>query len=187
MNRKICLCRAMPSVLDATIRKLICIGLLVGCSTLLARGSSNAPKGSQIHATHILGFTGVANNAAGNLSIEGDALQFQKTEGAPAQISISSIQDIALGTEDLQVGGVPLALGRAATPFGGGRVIALVSHKKYDTITLEYVDSDGGLHGTIFRVNKGQAQGLKDALVAKGAHVKVEAQAAAQTTPEGKK
>ena len=182
--------RQMSGSLNPKIRKLICLVLLVGCSALLAQNPSNTPSeaaGSQIHATHILGFTGVSKNATGNLSVEGDKLQFQKPGGTAAQIGINSIQDVALGTEDKQVGGVPVTLGRAATPFGGGRVIALFSHKKYDTLTLEYADSDGGVHGAIFRVGKGYAQNLKNQLVAQGAHVKTENQSATPTTPEAKK
>ena len=63
-----------------------------------------------------------------------------------------------------------MALGRAATPFGGGRVIGLFSHKKYDTLTVEYLDTNGGLRGAIFQLNKGQAQIIKDKLIADGAH-----------------
>ena len=163
-------------------RQLPCLIVLLACSAMLAENPAGI---TSIRATHILGLQGVSNSAGGKLSIEGDALKFQKTEGASAQIPISSIQDLSLGLEDKQVGGVPLALGRAATPFGGGRAIALFSHKKYDTLTMEYLDADGGLHGAIFEISKGQALAFKDALVAKGAHVKVEAQTAAGT-PEVK-
>ena len=34
-----------------------------------------------------------------------------------------------------------MKLGKAAAPFGGGRVVSLFAHKKYDTLTLEYVDN----------------------------------------------
>ena len=171
-------------------RKLPFLILLIACGAMLAQNPGASPAaagGSSIRATHILGLQGVSKSAGGNLSIDGDALKFQKTEGAAAQVPISSIQDVSLGVEDRQVGGVPLALGRAATPYAGGRVIGLFSHKKYDTLTLEYLDADGGLHGAIFEISKGQAEGFKDALVAKGAHVKVEGQTAAASTPEVKK
>jgi hypothetical protein len=69
------------------------------------------------------------------------------------------------------VGGIPLALGRAATPFGGGRVIGLFSHKKYDFLTLESFDANGGFHGTIYQLNKGQGEALANELAAKGVHV----------------
>jgi len=49
----------------------------------------------------------------------------------------------------------------AATPYGGGRVIALLAHKKYEIVTVKYRDSDGGFHGAIFQLNKGEAQVLK--------------------------
>ena len=124
-----------------------------------------------MRVTHILGLEGLPNNTNGSLSIQGDALRFQKDEGPSAQISIASIQDIFLGEQDKQIGGTPMALGRAGAPFGGGRAIALFSHKKYDTLTLEYRDSNGGLHGAILQLNKGQGQGLKDKLAAGGARV----------------
>jgi len=125
------------------------------------------------HATHILGFGDVANNASGDLSIQEGALRFQKTGAAQsAQISLDSIQGAFLGEQDKQVGGTALAVGRAAAPYGGGRVIALFSHKKFDTITLEYVDSNGGFHGAIFQLDKGKAEALKNQLVAGGAHLK---------------
>ena len=171
-------------------RKLLCLFVLVGCGAMLAQTPAGSPTGaesSSIRATHILGLQGVSGNAGGKLSIEGDALKFQKTEGSAAQVPITSIQDLSLGAEDRQVGGVPVALGRAATPFGGGRAIGLFSHKKYDTLTLEYLDSDGGVHGAIFEIAKGKAEAFKTELVAKGAHVRADSQTAAAGTPEVKK
>jgi hypothetical protein len=58
-------------------------------------------------------------------------------------------------------------LGKAATPYGGGRVVSLFSHKKYDILTLEYVDSDGGIHGAIFQLDKGQGDVVKHELTAR--------------------
>lgn len=130
-----------------------------------------ADEGSPTRVTHILGLEGIANNANGTLSIQGDALQFHKDPGLTAQISVGSITNVSVGGQDKQVGGVPMALGRAATPFGGGRVISLFSHKKYDTLTVEYRDSKRGLHGVIFQLSKGDAQVIRKALVADGAHV----------------
>jgi len=114
-------------------------------------------------------------------------LRFQKSDGSNAQVGVASIQDLSLGVEDKQVGGTALALGRAATPYGGGRLIGLFSHKKYDTLTVEYLDPNGGLHGAIFQLNKGQGQVLKDELVAEGTHVSnPENQLTKPSTPEAK-
>jgi hypothetical protein len=124
--------------------------------------------------THILGFGDAANNANGELSIREGSLRFQKKDAAQsAQVDLNSIQDVVLGQQDRQMGGTAMAVSRAATPYGGGRVIALFSHKKYDTVTLEYRDPNGGFHGAIFQMDKGQGEALKTELVAKGAHLKL--------------
>ncbi len=167
-----------------------CLIFLLWCSTSFGQSSSDAKSSagtSSIRATHVMGFEGASNNATGNLLIKADTLQFQKSSGTAVQINISSIQDALLGEEDKQVGGVPMALGRAATPFGGGRVIGLFSHKKYDTLTLEYLDNHGGFHGAIFQLAKGQAQILRSELVANGAHIaQVEDKPASQSASEAK-
>ena len=147
------------------LRVTTCVTLSLSATLVFAE------DGSPIQATHILGFEGVSNNAGGNISIQENAFQFRKGEGMPAQVSVSSIVDVSLGEQDKQVGGVPMALGRAAAPFGGGRVIGLFSHKKYDTLTVEYLDTNGGFHGAIFQLKKGKAQVIREALVAQGAHV----------------
>ena len=50
-------------------------------------------------------------------------------------------------------------------------MLSLFSHKKYDSLTLEYVDSRGGFHGAIFRLAKGQGAIFKNILIAHGAHI----------------
>ena len=92
-----------------------------------------ASDGPPMKVTHVLGLEGVPNNAGGNLSIHEHYLQFRKSEGPAAQISIPSIIDMSLGQQDKQVGGTPMTVGKVAAPFGGGRVVSLFSHKKYDT------------------------------------------------------
>jgi hypothetical protein len=106
----------------------------------------------------------------GELLIQDDAFVFSR-RGPTVRMPLSAIQGAFLSQEDKQVGGMPMALGRAATPYGGGRVIGLFAHKKYDFMTLEYFDSNGGFHGTIYQLNKGQGQILADELSAKGVHV----------------
>jgi hypothetical protein len=158
------------------------IGRILTCLTLLAsyrtgvmardHGTVDTPRAaSTLHVTHILGFEGISNNANGDLSIQGDTLRFQKSNGSSAQIPIASIQDLSLGGSDRQVGGMPMMLAKSAAPYGGGRVVSLFSRKKYDTVTLEYVDPNGGLHGAIFQLNKGQGEILKSELDAAGAHI----------------
>jgi hypothetical protein len=156
-------------------RPLLLVSLLICSSIAMLAQNANQPNSSagsfNSRATHLMGFEGAPNNVNGTLSIQENALQFQK-DGRPAvQVKIASIQDVLLGEQSRQVGGIPMTLGKAATPFGGGRVVSLFAHKKYDTLAVEYVDASGGLHGAIFQLNKGQAEVLKNELVARGAPV----------------
>ncbi|MGC2465608.1 MAG: hypothetical protein WA517_10470, partial [Candidatus Acidiferrum sp.] len=56
-----------------------------------------------------------------------------------------------------------------AAPYGGGRVLSLF-RSKIDTLTVQYRDADGGLHGAIFTMPVGTAETIKKELVAQGAH-----------------
>jgi hypothetical protein len=143
--------------------------------------------GAAIHVTHVLGFEGARHNATGDLKIQGGAVQFQRNGSATAQANISSIQDIFVEDEEKQVGGTAMTLGKTAAPFGGGRVVSLFAHKKYDFLTVEYLDNNGGFHGAIFQLDKGQGQTFKKDLVANGAQISSpDDRATSQSTPEVK-
>ena len=143
---------------------LICCGLMAAAQNSAQQGAS---KPFSIRATHLLGFENAQRNGTGTLSIQDDFLEFRQTGKASAHINVGSVRDVFLGEESRQVGGLPLTLGKAATPYGGGRVVSLFSHKKYDTLTVEYVDSDGGIHGAIFQFDKGQGTIVKHELTAR--------------------
>ncbi len=158
------------------------MGRILACLTLLAcyqeclMARDDAARGTQasrssVHVKHILGLEGISKNANGDVAIQYGYLRFQKSENSSAQIPVSSIQTLTLGEQDKQVGGIPMMLAKTAAPYGGGRVISLFSHKKYDTVTLEYVDSHGALHGAIFQLNKGKGQVLRSELDAACAHI----------------
>jgi hypothetical protein len=166
--------------------------LVICCRTVLMaqnQGAADSPNtaAATLRVTHMLGFERISSNATGDLSIQGEALRFQETQGSQAQIAIGSIQNLTVGEQDKQVGGVPMTLARSAAPYGGGRVVALFSHKKFDTVTLEYLDPGGGFHGAIFQMNKGQGQVLASELEAKGVHVSLPAVGISkQSTQESK-
>lgn len=187
--------RQLNSSSDPLLRPLLLRGGLALLVLLVwfiatAKGQEQNQPGTSaaspsIHARHVLGFEGVKHNAGGELSIQDDNLQFQRNGSPAGQVSITSIQNISLGADDKQVGGVPMMLGKSAVPFGGGRVVSLFSHKKYDSLTIEYLDSTGGFHGAIFRLAKGQGQTFKNDLIAHGAHIAPsEDPASTQGTPE---
>jgi len=168
MNRRIASTRHKLHLFLVSIIVLWCSAATLAQS---AGQSANSTTPVGIRSTHLLGFENAKNNANGTLSIQQDALQFQKDGKPTEQVKIASVQDIFLGEQSKQVGGTAMTLGKAAVPFGGGRAVSLFAHKKYDTFALEYVDSNGGVHGAIFQLNKGQAEILRNELVAKGAHV----------------
>ena len=137
-----------------------------------------------VHARVTLGLDGISGNTAGELLIQDDAVSFRSTGGQAARILIASIENVFLSQEDKELGGTTMALGRAATPFGGGRVIGLFAHKAYDMLTLEYRDSNLGLHAAVFQLNKGHAQSLVNELKIKRTHVSGLRVATATQTPE---
>ena len=165
----------------------VCALLLCCCVGALAQSTSPASKATtqfSIHATHLLGWPNTKNNCNGTLSIQDNVLRFQQDGKPIAQLDIASVRDAFLGDQRIQVGGVPMNIGKAATPFGGGRVVSLFAHKKYDTLTLEYVDANGGLHGAIFQLKKGQGEFVRDQLVARAASSGSGEQASKQSTSE---
>lgn len=168
---------------------LAALGLVV----VLAAPTMNAedkPSGDSvvptiaIHATHVLGLPEIGHNAKGEVLVDNQNLRFQPPGKLAAQISLTSIQNIFVSEQDKQVGGIPMMLGKAAVPFGGGRVVSLFSHKKYDSIAIEYLDSSDGIHGVIFRVPKGEGKKLNSAILANRPASKWSDRAAALPTVE---
>ena len=148
---------------------LLCCSLTAPAQKMTQRGDTSAPFSTR--ATHLLGFANARNNSTGTLSVQDDSLQFQQNGKPGAQVKIGSVRDVFLGGESKQVGGLPMTLGKAAAPFGGGRVVSLFAHKNYDTLTLEYVDTAEGIHGAIFELTKGQGELVKNELIAQGATI----------------
>ena len=145
---------------------LLCCSLTASAQKRTQPGAPTAPFSTR--ATHLLGFANARNNSTGILSVQNDALQFQQNGEPGAQVKIGSVRDVFLGGESKQVGGLPMTLGKTAAPFGGGRVVSLFAHKNYDTVSLEYVDVDGGIHGAIFQLKKGQGELVQKELTAQG-------------------
>src|SRR3984957_2583978 len=136
MNRNPISSRRTPMTSFQVRHGLAFLTVLLSLSTAsIGQTQSEAQSpvpGSAIHVTHVLGFEGARHNATGDLKIQDDAVQFQRDGSPTAQVNISSIQDIFVEDEDKQVGGTAMTLGKTAAPFGGGRVVSLFAHKKYD-------------------------------------------------------
>jgi hypothetical protein len=169
------------------LRACACLILTI-CYGVASKGQNTSESiiatGSHgVRATHILGFAGARKKANGTLSIQADTLQFQSSGKLAGAVRIASVQDVVVGEMNKQVGGLPMTMGKAAAPYGGGRVLSLFAHKKYDSLAVEYEDADGGIHGAIFQLHKGEGELLRKELVGKGARVsEAAAHAASQRT-----
>ena len=148
---------------------LLCCSLTASTQKITQRADASVPFSTR--ATHLLGFANARTNSSGILSVQDDSLQFQQNGKPGAEVKIGSVRSVFLGGESKQVGGLPMTLGKAAAPFGGGRVVSLFAHKNYDILTLEYVDAAEGIHGAIFQLAKGQGALLKNELIAQGATI----------------
>jgi len=132
------------------------------------------PSQAPVKATLVIGATGVKDNSNGSLTLEKGNLHFVHAKDT-VDIPAPSITDLITGSDSQRV-----IRGTAGTismfgPYGSGRFLSLF-RSKLDTLTLQYRDPDGGLHGLIFTMSVGHAELLKRELVAQGAHTTVETQ-----------
>jgi len=132
------------------------------------------PQASQTtsvpHVKCVIGLENIRPNMKGTLSLLPNGLEFA-TGKNKVDISTASIQDIFTGQESRQdVSGPAGTVAKAGIPYGGGRIVSLFSHN-VEVLTVEYVDSNGGFHGTVFVLSPGKATVLKNQLVAQGAKV----------------
>lgn len=145
---------------------------LLGPSSYAQTAGKASDAATPVRARHVLGLDGVKNNTLGTLTVQAQGLEF-KTSSVSGAIPVASIQDVFTGQDSRQVGGKFFTLAKMGVPYGGGRVLSLFSHEKIDSLTLEYRDTNGALHGTVFTVPLGRAAVLKKQLVDLGAHTSI--------------
>jgi hypothetical protein len=150
---------------------------------IAAGGAQAQTIAAPVAATQLIGLTGVKNNAKGKLKVENGQLQFAHGKESGA-VATTAIEDVVTGADTQRMVGGTLGTLSMAAPYGSGRFLSLF-RKKIDTLTLQYRDADGGLHGVIFTLPAGASEVLKKELIAQGAHtsIRAEANAAPATTP----
>jgi hypothetical protein len=120
-----------------------------------------------VQAKTVIGLAGVKNNAKGALKVDDGKLVF--THGKEhAEIGAASISDATTGADSERAVGGTLGTVSMVAPYGSGRFLSLF-RKKIDTLTIQYRDDDGSLHGTIFTLPVGASENMKKELVAHGA------------------
>ncbi len=114
-------------------------------------------------AVLVIGGDSMKHNQHGSLGTGADGLTFEAKKHT-TKIAASSLEKVTVGSGLRETGGLPMTAAKMAIPYGGGRVVSLFAHEKYDTLTVEYRDENSGYHGLIFRVPKGQADTLEAAV-----------------------
>jgi len=152
---------------QATLLPLL---LFLGSIVSLSQTQS-APATAE--AVQVTGLTGIKENTKGTLTVEKGTLTFAASKSS-CDVSAASIQDVVTGNDSQRV-----IRGTAGTltmlaPYGGGRAIGLLRNK-IDTLTIQYRDSNGGLHGAVFTMPVGKAELIKESLLAQGAHTSIPA------------
>ena len=163
------------------LRFLLIMAVLALSASAGAQSSAKPKSGaadSTPQAIHLLGLEDVKPRAKGELMVNASGLDF-KGAASHAQIPVASIEDIFTGEDSRQTGGKILTLAKMGIPYGGGRVLSLITHEKFDTLTVEYRDDHGGLHGAVFNLSAGQAHAIKKQLVAQGAKASIPVEEAA--------
>jgi len=149
-------------------KMLIGISLLQLGLALASAAQQAAPEtAGDLKVVQLTGLTGVKNHTKGTVKVADGNLQFTHAQ-AKTEVAIATIEDVVTGNDSQRaVHGFVGTLTMFA-PYGGGRFLSLF-RTKLDTLTLQYRDADGGLHGAIFTMSVGQADPLKKLLVAQGA------------------
>lgn len=126
-------------------------------------------------AVELIGLAGLNENTKGNLTVINGTLRFIHSKGN-ADVAATSIENVVTGTDSQRAIGGTLGTLTQLAPFGSGRVVSLF-RTKFDTLTIQYRDAEGGLHGVIFTVPLGKAEMIKQELIAHGAHTSIATQA----------
>lgn len=124
---------------------------------------------TEAQAVQVIGLAGLKENTKGMLTVVNGTLRFVHAKGN-ADVAAASIEDVVTGKDSQRViGGRLGTVASLAAPYGSGSALPLL-RKKVDTLTIQYRDADGGLHGAIFTMPRGKADPIKKELVAQGAH-----------------
>jgi hypothetical protein len=151
-----------------------------GCLTLaalvcLAAGSASFGQGAvkipQNHVRSVLGFEDLKKNENCTVEVTVSAIRL-KGEKSTVEVATSSINDVLTGDDSARLVGGFLGTLTMFAPYESGRFLSLF-RKKLDTLTIEYRDAQGGIHGGILSMKRGSAAPLKKQLVDAGAHTTI--------------
>ncbi len=142
---------------------------------LLAGPLVSASKAQQtpgpVKVVQLMGLADVKNNTKGSLAVESGNLHFVHSK-RNSDVTTTSIQDVVTGSDSQRMVRGTLGTLSEFGPYGSGRFLSLF-RSPIETLTIQYRDADGGLHGAIFTMPVGQADVIKSELIAQGAHTSI--------------
>jgi len=127
------------------------------------------PAGNKV--VQITGLVGVEARTKGTLTIESGNLQFANSK-TKVSLPIPSLEDVVTDNDSQRVLRGTFGTMTLLFPYGAGRFLSLF-RSKIDTLTIQYRDADGALHGAIFTMAVGKADPFKKDLVAQGARTTI--------------
>jgi hypothetical protein len=152
----------------------VSIALLVLLFSALATPSFAQKAADNVNVMQVVGLSGVKENTKGTLTIENGNLQFVHSK-AKTVVGTAAIQDVITGNDSQRMIHGFVGTLTMFAPYESGRFLSLF-RSKLDTLSIKYLDADGGLHGAIFSMPVGKAEQLKKMLLAQGAHTSVPVQ-----------
>ncbi len=138
---------------------------------LLASASNAQQPPPPTKAVQLMGMADVKNNTGGSLTVDGGNLRFTHSK-SHSDLPATSMQDIVTGSDSQRVIRGTLGTLSMFGPYGSDRFLSLF-RSKLDTLTIQYRDAGGGLHGLIFTMPVGSADMTKNELVALGARTSI--------------
>ncbi len=152
-------------------RKTVFGAVLLLFGGLLISAGNAEQTSLPVKAVQLTGLTGVKDNAKGTLNVANGNLHFANAKGG-SDVTATSIEDVVTGADSQKSVGKTVGTISMVAPYGGGRFLSLF-RSKVDTLTIEYRDADGALHGAIFTMPVGAAEVVKKQLLAQGAHTTI--------------
>jgi hypothetical protein len=131
--------------------------------------TQSAPASAE--AVQVTGLTGIKDNTKGTLTVQNGSLTFA-TSKSSCDVPAASIQDVVTGNDSQRVIRGTVGTLTMLAPYGAGRAISLLRNK-IDTLTIQYRDSNSGLHGAVFTMPVGKAEVIKESLLAQGARTSI--------------
>jgi hypothetical protein len=158
----------------STVKVALCAFAILTAGLLVSFGNAQQQR-APTKAVQLMGLTGVKNDTEGSLTVENGNLRFTHSR-SNTDLAASSMQDVVTGNDSQRVIRGTVGTLTMFAPYGSGRFLSLF-RSKLDTLTIQYSDADGGLHGVVFIMPVGRAEAIKTELATLGTRTSIPTQA----------